>query len=140
MEIDTSCHSPQTLHSDPSDLNHSITQTSLTNADNALLSAATTANAEMLPAHLSSSRATNIECLESSEGLLMPNPNCIPSSSHLEDNSEQNLIDQNGMTSSQAASFLSYVQEHQGNTVGIGKEPTHYFFIFRRKLYVYIHI
>ena len=124
VEIDTTGHSPQGINSDTRDLNHHINHTSLPNGDNNLLSAVTTTNGEALPTHLSSSSraSNNISCLEGSENILMSNQNCMPSSSHhLEDNTDQTgLIDHNNISSSQAASFLSYAQEHHGNSIGLG--------------------
>ena len=57
----------------------------------------------------------------------MSNQNCLSSSSHhLEDNTDQTgLIDHNNISSNQAASFLSYAQEHQGHSVGLGMHLQH---------------
>ena len=123
VEIDTSGSSPIALNNDAQDLSHSINQSTLPNGENDLLSTVTTTISEALPAHLSSRAPTNMSCLEGSDSILMENQNCLPSSSQLEDSANQsNLMDHNNLTSNQAASFLSsYAQEHQGGSIGIGK-------------------
>ena len=117
VEIDTTGHSPQAITSDTRDLSHPLSHTSLSNGDSSLLSTVTTSNGEELPANLSSTRQTNISCLDGHESVLMTNQN----GSHLEDNTNQtSLMDHNSLSSTQASSFLSYGQEHQGTPVGIG--------------------
>lgn len=94
----------------------------MSNGDSTLLSTVTTTNGEALSAHVSCTRASNISGLEGPESLLMANQNCLPPPSHLEDSSNHtSLIDHNSLTSNQAASFLSYAQEHQVNSIGMGK-------------------
>ena len=97
------------------------------NRDNtSLLSTATTSNGEVvaLPAHLASSRPTSIQCLEGAppENLLMAHPGCLTTTTdHLEDPQNQaHLIAPNQITSNPTASFLSYSQDQQGNSVGMG--------------------
>ena len=127
VEIDTSGQSSHTVQGDNPNLNHSLSQTSMHNRDNtSLLSTATTSNGEVvaLPAHLASSRPTSIQCLEGAppENLLMAHPGCLTTTNdHLEDpQSQAHLIAQNQITSNPTASFLSYSQDQQGNSIGIG--------------------
>ena len=122
VEIDTTGQTAHQLHNDAQDLSHSLHQSSMSNGENNLLSTVATSIPEALPAHLSSTRATtNLACLDGSDGILMENQHCIPSSSQLEENgNHSNLMDQN-LSSNQAASFLSYAQEHQGGSISIGK-------------------
>ena len=66
----------------------------------------------------------------------MSNPNCLSSSSHhLEDNTDQTgLIDHNNISSNQAASFLSYAQEHQGHSVALGMNLRHHNIFIRAEV------
>ena len=90
------------------------------NGEGTLLSTVATSISEALPAHLSSTRAsTNLSCLDGSDSILMENQHCLPSASQLEDN-QSNLMAHNNIASNQAASFLTYAQEHQGGSIGIG--------------------
>ena len=125
VEIDTSGQSSHTVQGDNPNLNHSLPQTSMHNRDNtSLLSTATTSNGEVvaLPAHLASSRPTSIQCLDPPENLLMAHPGCLTTTTdHLEDPQNQaHLIAQNNLASNPTASFLSYSQDQQGNSIGIG--------------------
>ena len=143
VEIDTSGQSSHTVQGDNPNLNHSLPQTSMHNRDNtSLLSTATTSNGEVvaLPAHLASSRPTSIQCLEGAppENLLMAHPGCLTTTTdHLEDPQNQaHLIAQNQITSNPTASFLSYSQDQQGNSVGMGTIfISYYLLLFSRGFY-----
>ena len=120
VEIDTSGASSHQLSNEAQDLSHSLTQQAIPNGEGTLLSTVATSMSEALPAHLSSARvSTNLSCLDGSDSILIENQHCLPSSSQLEEG-QSNLMDQNNIASNQAASFLSYAQEHQGGSIGIG--------------------
>ena len=120
VEIDTSGASSHQLSNEAQDLSHSLTQQAIPNGEGTLLSTVATSMSEALPAHLSSARvSTSLSCLDGSDSILIENQHCLPSSSQLEEG-QSNLMDQNNIASNQAASFLSYAQEHQGGSIGIG--------------------
>ena len=122
VELDASTHTSQAISDDTNTLNHSMIQASLNDANNSSISTVTTANGEVLSAPMSSARPNDNSSLDSSQNVLMNHQNCLPSPSQLTDhNGHTDLMEQNAITTNQAASFLSYVQEHQGNAIGIGK-------------------
>ena len=97
-------------------------QSSMNDANSSSMSTVTTANGEVLSAPMSSARPNDNSSLDSSQNLLMNHQNCLPSPSQLtHHNGHTDLMEQNAITTNQAASFLSYVQEHQGNAIGIGR-------------------
>ena len=134
VEIDTSGASSHQLSNEAQDLSHSLTQQAIPNGEGTLLSTVATSMSEALPAHLSSTRvSTNLSCLDGSDSILIENQHCLPSSSQLEEG-QSNLMDQNTIASNQAASFLSYAQEHQGGSIGIGN----YSFLYYQFSFCYI--